>query len=77
LWGSIGSIVLAGRGSRFEANCYTELFIQIGRLVRKISIDKLFLTDRQTDTNVKLKTSFLDDSVLVESGNVLGSTSIT
>ena len=61
---------------------YTVIFIQIGQLFRKISTDKLFRThtqtDRQTDrhTHVKLKTSFLGVSVLVESGNVLISTSI-
>ena len=67
---------------------YNEIFIQIGQLVRKIFTDKLFRTDRQTDrrtdrhtdkqtdrhTHVKLKTSFLDVSVLAESGNVLIST---
>jgi len=49
---------------------YTEIFIQIGKLVRKISTDKLFA---ETDlyTYVKLKRSFLGVSVLVESGNVL------
>jgi len=57
---------------------YTVIFIQIGQPFRKISTDKLFRTDRQTDrhTHVKLKTSFLGVSVLVESGNVLISTSI-
>ena len=57
---------------------YTVIFIEIGVLLRKISTDKLFRTDRQTDrhthTHVKLKTSFLGVSVLVESGNVLSST---
>ena len=48
---------------------YTVIFIQIGQPFRKISTDKLFRTHRQTDrhTHVKLKTSFLDVSVLVES----------
>jgi len=53
---------------------YTVILIQIGQLFRKISTDKLFrTTDRHT--HVKLKTSFLGVSVLVESGNVLSSTS--
>ena len=58
---------------------YTAIFMQIGQPFRKISTDKLFRTDRQTDrqthTHVKLKTSFLGVSVLVESGNVLSSAS--
>jgi len=52
---------------------YTEIFIKISLLVRKISTDKLPRTDRHT--HVKLKTCFLDGSVFVESGNVLSSTS--
>ena len=56
---------------------YTVIFSQIGQLFRKISTEKLFCTDRQTDRriHVKLKSSFLGVSVLVESGNVLSSTS--
>jgi len=56
---------------------YTPIFMQIGLLFRKISTDKLFRTHRRTDTHthVKLKPSFLCVSVLVESGNVLSSTS--
>jgi len=54
---------------------YTEIFIQIGKLVRKISTDKPFCTDTHTQPHVKVKTSFLDVSVLEESGNVLTSTS--
>jgi len=38
---------------------YTASFIQIGQVFRKISTDKLFRTDRETHTHVKLKTSFL------------------
>jgi len=51
----------------------TVIFIHIGQLFRKISTDKLFRTGRQTQTHthVKLKTSFLGVSVLVESGNEL------
>jgi len=52
---------------------YTVIFIRIGQLFRKISTDKLFRTHRQT--HVKLKTSFLGVSVLVDTGNVLCSTS--
>jgi len=54
---------------------YTVIFNQIGQLFRKISTDKLFHTDRHTHTQVKLKTSFIGVSVIVESGNVLSSTS--
>ena len=83
LEGNNGPIVLVRGGSRFDANCYTVIFIQIGQVFRKISTDKLFRTHRQTDrqtethrhTHVKLKTRFLGVSVLVESGNVLSSTS--
>jgi len=53
---------------------YSEIFIQIDELVRKISIHKLF-AHLQTHTLVKLKTSFLGVSVLVEQGNMLSSTS--
>ena len=64
---------------------YTVIFIQIGQPFRKISTDKLFRTHRQTDTHTDrhtnthkahTHTSFLSVSVLVESGNVLISTSI-
>jgi len=54
---------------------YTEIFIQIDKLVRKISTDKPFRTDRHTQPHVKIKASFLDVSVLEESGNMLTSTS--
>ena len=54
---------------------YTVIFIKIVQLSRKISTDKLFRTYRHTHIHVKLKTSFLGVSVLVESGNVLSSSS--
>jgi len=57
---------------------YTVILIRIGQLFRKKSTDRFFAqTGRQTDTHtrVKLKTRFLGVSVLVESRNVLTSTS--
>jgi len=56
---------------------YTAIFMQIGQLFRKISTETFShtQTDRHTHTHVKLKTSFLGVSVLVESGNVLSSSS--
>jgi len=51
---------------------YTEIFIQIGQFFRRYPLTNFFA---QTHTHVKLKPSFLDVSVLVESGNVLSSTS--
>ena len=57
---------------------YTAIFIQIGQLFRKISTDKLFRTHRQRDRQThtrQAKNQFLGVSVLVESGNVLSSTS--
>jgi len=40
-------------GFRSYANCYTEIFIQIGLLIRKISTDKLFRTEK-THTHLTL-----------------------
>jgi len=79
LWGNIGLIVLAMGGFWFEANCSKHRNFHSNRSTCSYEIftDKLFRPDRRTHprTHVKLKTSFLDVSLLVESGNVLRSTS--
>ena len=77
LGGNYGLIVLVGGGDLDSTAIatYTVVFIQISQPFRKILTDKLFRTNRRTYTHVKLKTSFLGVFVLVESGNVLNSTS--
>jgi len=74
LWGTIGSIIRTREGFWFEANCnihrnFLSNWSFVGKIFRQT------FSHRQTHTHVKLKTTFLDVSVLVESENVLSSTS--
>jgi len=69
LWGNVGPIVLARGGFRFDADTPKFLSKSVNLSVRYP------LTNFFAQTHVKLKTSFLDVSVLEESGNVLSSTS--
>jgi len=55
---------------------YTEIFLQIGQLVRNLSLLRNFFTHKDRHTHVKLKTSSLGVSVLVEPRNVLVSSTL-
>jgi len=70
-------IVLVRGRSRFDADCNIYRNFHPNRSILSKDIHWQTFSHRQTDTHthVKLKTSFLGVSVLVESGNVLSSTS--